>query len=152
MATRRLVPQYTPAHPDELAHLRAGWSSPSGPNTRPSVPRSRPLGHVWRIKQSQLSARLARLEEAGFLASTVETQDTRPPRKVLHLTPVGEAAFKSWLITPVQHGRDFRLDSLAKLFFANRDPGDALVLLFRLGQLDAILDWLANCETELAHP
>jgi PadR family transcriptional regulator AphA len=144
------------------------------------------LGLVWKIKQSQLYALLARLEEAGFLASTIETQDTRPPRKVLHLTPTGGAAFTRWLVAPVQHGRDFRLDFLAKLYFARHDPGgarvallaaqraacetliarlrdrlaaippdrafDRVVLLFRLGQLEAILDWLAICEAELFGP
>lgn len=149
-----------------------------------TLAQSEELGLVWRIKQSQLYALLARLEDAGFLASTIETQDTRPPRKILHLTASGEAALTRWLVAPVQHGRDFRLDFLAKLYFARRDPGgalptlltaqraasealiaqlqdrvaalapgrvyDRLVLLFRVGQLAAILDWLATCEAELS--
>ena len=47
------------------------------------------LGLVWHLKQGQTYALLARLEEAGYLAATIEPQDLRPPRKVLHLTPAG---------------------------------------------------------------
>lgn len=140
------------------------------------------LGLVWHIKQSQLYALLARLEEAGYIEATTETQGTRPPRKLLHLTPTGEEAFETWLITPVEHGRDFRLEFLAKLFFIAHErlgaatliqaqrstcqgwladlrtqsvdvkdeyPYDWLVLQFRIGQIEAILDWLGTCESTL---
>ena len=94
-----------------------------------TLSQSEELGLVWRLKQSQTYALLARLEEAGYLASTVELQDLRPPRKVLHLTPVGEVAFARWLVAPVRHGREFRLEFLAKLYFAAREPGTTLATL-----------------------
>jgi PadR family transcriptional regulator AphA len=87
------------------------------------------LGLVWQLKQSQTYALLARLEDAGYLASTLETQDARPPRKVLHLTASGEAAFQRWLVAPMRHGRDFRLEFLAKLFFAAQEPPQVLQAL-----------------------
>ncbi len=138
------------------------------------------LGLVWHLKQSQLYALIARLEDEGYLTSTIEQQDTRPPRKSLRLTDVGMAAFAQWLVTPVGHGRDFRLEFLAKLFFASHEgaetlgalidrqrhaceemitslgmrvdamgaerPYDRLVLQFRVGQLEATLHWLQQCE------
>lgn len=76
------------------------------------------LGLVWRIKQSQLYALLARLEEAGYLTMVTAPQETRPARKMLHLTPAGRAAFEKWRETPVYHGRDMRQEFLAKLYFA----------------------------------
>lgn len=76
------------------------------------------LGLVWRIKQSQLYALLTRLEEAGYLTTTTAPQETRPARKMLHLTPAGHAAFMTWLVTPVAHGRELRQEFLAKLYFA----------------------------------
>jgi DNA-binding PadR family transcriptional regulator len=88
------------------------------------------LGRVWHLKQSHLYALLGRLEEAGYLAATTEPQGARPPRKMLSLTPSGLAAFERWLITPVAHGRDFRLEFLAKLYFASesgRETVDKLV-------------------------
>jgi DNA-binding PadR family transcriptional regulator len=76
------------------------------------------LGLVWRIKQSQLYALLARLEDAGYLTTVTALQETRPARKMLHLTPAGQAAFETWREAPVYHGRDLRQEFLAKLYFA----------------------------------
>ncbi|HEU5015852.1 MAG TPA: PadR family transcriptional regulator [Roseiflexaceae bacterium] len=144
---------------------------------------SEKLGLVWHLKQSQLYALLTRLEESGYLASTTEPQGSRPPRKILHLTEEGHAAFEEWVSTPVEHGRDFRLEFLAKLFFARQqgtttaaqliasqrraceewlaelhakaarssaESYDWLVLQFRVGQINAVVDWLTLCETTLA--
>ncbi|HEU4329137.1 MAG TPA: PadR family transcriptional regulator [Roseiflexaceae bacterium] len=87
------------------------------------------LGRVWRLKQSQLYALLARLEEAGYISGTLEEQEARPARRVLHLTEAGQAAFDRWLLAPVEHGRDFRIEFLAKLFFAQRDGPAAVATL-----------------------
>jgi DNA-binding PadR family transcriptional regulator len=142
------------------------------------------LGLVWRLKQSQLYALLARVEEAGYIDSATEPQGTRPPRKIMHLTPAGRTAFARWLVEPVAHGRDFRQEFLAKLFFAGQDdpatvaalverqqeacqgwldaletqaeeigterPYDWLVLRFRIGQIEAILEWLETCAATFA--
>jgi DNA-binding PadR family transcriptional regulator len=76
------------------------------------------MGLVWNIKQSMLYALLSRLEDEGYLSSTLEQRGTRPSRKILALTPAGAAAFLGWVQSPVPHGRDFRLEFLAKLYFA----------------------------------
>jgi DNA-binding PadR family transcriptional regulator len=80
--------------------------------------RTEALGLVWRIKQSQLYALLARLEEAGYLTMVTAPQETRPARKMLHLTDAGRTAFEEWRETPVYHGRELRQEFLAKLYFA----------------------------------
>ncbi len=140
------------------------------------------LGLVWHLKQSQLYALLARLEQASYITGAIEQQGSRPPRRMLHLTPAGNAAFEHWLATPVEHGRDFRLEFLARLFFSAREgpehttrliavqrdlcatwladlsrqaqaaepnPYDWLVLQFRIGQIEAIMQWLDTCATRL---
>ena len=84
------------------------------------------IGLVWNIKQSQLYAHITRLEDEGYVSSVIEPQQARPARKVLRLTPAGEAAVADWISTPVAHGREFRLEFLAKLFFASQH--DALTL------------------------
>ena len=110
------------------------------------------LGLVWRIKQSQLYALLARLEERGYLVSTLEPQEAHPPRKIYALTPAGEAALAAWMQTPVRHGRDFRLEFLAKVYFAQRRGEDALLALLR-AQKAACQSWLENLQaTAGAHP
>lgn len=77
--------------------------------------RGESLGHIWQLKQSHLYALLARLEEQGLIAGATELQGARPPRRMLALTEAGKAAYTTWVTAPVQHGRDFRLEFLAKL-------------------------------------
>ncbi|MFI5273682.1 MAG: PadR family transcriptional regulator [Ktedonobacterales bacterium] len=101
------------------------------------------LGLVWHLKQGHLYALLARLETLGYLNSTTEAQGTRPPRKVLRLTPAGETAFSAWLVAPVAHGRDFRIEFLAKLYFAARE-GPAAVHTLIAGQRACCESWLAE--------
>lgn len=87
------------------------------------------LGLVWRLKQRQLYALLERLESEGYVAAVLEPQDNRPPRRLLHLTPSGAAAFCQWLTTPVAHGRDFRQEFMAKLYFARKSEAASVATL-----------------------
>ncbi|MCB0196362.1 MAG: helix-turn-helix transcriptional regulator [Anaerolineae bacterium] len=141
------------------------------------------LGLVWRLKQSQLYALLAKLEQQGFVDSTLEPQEGRPPRKMLQLTTAGREAFLGWLRTPVPQGRKMRLEFMAKFYFARqfeptiasalidkqrdicRDwltalqsqadtlsteaPFEWLVYQFRIGQVEAMHNWLDICERTL---
>jgi PadR family transcriptional regulator, regulatory protein AphA len=142
------------------------------------------LGLVWHLKQAHLYALLSKLEADGLIAAEVIPQDARPPKRLLHLTEHGRAAFDGWVSTPVQHGRDLRIEFLAKLFWAQQrgaavieqliasqreecrswlrhlqaelehsddtQPYAALVLEFRRGQINAMLDWLDSCEAAFA--
>src|SRR5215469_5821339 len=106
------------------------------------------LGLVWHLKQGLLYAMVASLEEAGFLNSTTESQGTRPPRKVLHLTPAGRSAFENWVAAPVAHGRDLRQEFLAKLFFAAQQSADSpLALLSR--QRASCESWIRDLRQEI---
>jgi DNA-binding PadR family transcriptional regulator len=87
------------------------------------------LGLVWRLKQSQLYALLAKLEAEGYLESTVEPQGSRAPRKFFKLTPLGEQVYHEWVRSPVAHGRDVRIEFLAKLFFARTHGPQAVAQL-----------------------
>jgi PadR family transcriptional regulator, regulatory protein AphA len=106
------------------------------------------LGLVWHLKQSQLYALLA-LEDAGYIATVTELQGTRPPRKIMHLTRAGQDAFRHWLRTPVEHGRDFRQEFLAKLYFAQEDDPGTIAELAE-NQRFVCLDWLADLEARAA--
>lgn len=114
-----------------------------------TLSRDRELGRVWHLKQSHLYAILDRLEEAGLVATALEPQGTRPPRKVTSLTAEGRAAFTRWVAAPVAHGRDFRLEFLAKLFFAMRS-GPATVAELVAGQRVACAGWLAELGSQAA--
>ncbi len=111
--------------------------------------RGEALGFLWRLKQSHLYALLDRLEADGYLKHQLEIQDRRPPRKIISLTPHGEAVFTEWLTTPVHHGRDMRLEFLAKLYFA-RSEGDATLRLLLERQQACCQQWLHEIEAQIA--
>ena len=79
------------------------------------------LGLVWQVKQSHLYALLDKLEANGYIAGRQLAQEARPPRRIFHLTSTGRKAFRDWLSRPVSHGRELRLEFMAKLFFARRE-------------------------------
>ena len=104
---------------------------------------------VWRIKQSQLYALLIRLESEGYIASTLQPQDSRPPRKVFRLTRAGRDRFAAWVRTAVPHGRDLRQDFLGKFYFA-RQEDPSVVRLLLAAQHVACEQWLAAMHSEPA--
>ena len=67
------------------------------------------LGLVWHLKQSLVYVMLERLEHEGYITSTLEPQNSRPPRKILHMTPSGRAAFERCR-NPARHNRPFARD------------------------------------------
>lgn len=108
-----------------------------------------PMLHmIWHIKQRQTYALLDRLETEGLLTSTVLAQGRRPPRRMFQLTEQGLATFQSWLVLPVEHGRDFRQEFMAKLFFAQREGNSALTTLIQRQQ-EACRGWLHDFQSQL---
>ena len=82
------------------------------------------LGLVWRVKQAHLYALLAKLEADGLIQAELVAQDARPPKRLLHITEAGRITFMTWRTTPVGHGRDLRIEFLAKLFWAQQHSLD----------------------------
>lgn len=99
------------------------------------------LGQVWNLKQSQLYALMGKLEEEGFISSELQVQETRPARKVFHLTTTGTQVFLDWLHSPVEHSRDMRLDFLVKLYFI-RSEGDTALNQLIQKQAEVCRIWL----------
>jgi len=105
------------------------------------------LWQVWRLKQSQLYALLAKLEEARYLSATLQAQDGRPPRKIYALNESGRTAFDNWLRTSVAHVRQIRIEFRAKLYFAHRqDPSLVHLLLER--QSETCQLWLEDLQAQ----
>jgi len=111
--------------------------------------RGEPLGQVWQLKQSHLYALLARLEEQGLIAGAVETQGARPPRRMLALTDEGVAAYTAWVTAPVRHGRDFRLEFLAKLACATGEGKEAVAALIS-GQRATCNTWQRDLQQRIS--
>lgn len=98
------------------------------------------LAMVWRLKQGHLYALLGRLEAEGFIVPTLESQNSRPPRKVYALTALGRETFRFWMETPVTRGRQLRLEFLAKLYFALLE-GEGAALRLVAAQREACRSW-----------
>jgi PadR family transcriptional regulator, regulatory protein AphA len=110
------------------------------------------LGLVWRLKQAHLYALLSKLEEAGYIVSE-ETDDARAGgrgrmRRPMRLTREGRRAFATWMSTPVTHGRDLRLEFLAKLYWAQQQGRETAERLIA-AQRAACRAWLAALDDEL---
>ena len=101
------------------------------------------LGQVWRLKQGLLYALLKRLEQEGLITVQRVEQDEAPARRMLAITPAGEAAFERWLHRPVASGRDLRIEFLSKLYFAQRLGQPAANELFDR-QIATVDVWLAR--------
>jgi len=114
-----------------------------------TLTRNEALGLVWHLKQSLVYVMLERLEAEEYVTASLEPQGSRPPRKVLHMTAAGRQAFERWLVAPVAHGRDFRLEFLAKLYFAGHDdPSSAATLI--AAQQRACQEWLVDLHAQAA--
>ncbi len=88
------------------------------------------LGPAWSVSTSQLYVLLKRLEKERLVSSRLQTQDTRPSKRVFSLMPTAEKKFLDWLKSPTDHVRDLRIEFLAKLFFFRNlglQGGNALV-------------------------
>lgn len=106
------------------------------------------LGMLWNPKQSQVYAVLKKLEQSGFLAATIETQEAYPPRRMLHLTEDGGAAFANWISSPVRRWDDVQREFPIKLFFAQNAADDiALKLVER--QRSISRTWLTDLRQRL---
>jgi PadR family transcriptional regulator AphA len=75
------------------------------------------LGRIWYMGLSNVYSALNRLEEAGQVTSTLDSQESRPTRKVYHITPAGRKAFLDWVHQPVPAMKDMRVEFPAKLYF-----------------------------------
>jgi len=108
------------------------------------------LGLIWRIKQSQLYALLAKLEQDGYIFGKLETQDAaRPPRRVFQLTTSGKVVFREWLRTPVRAPHLMRQEFMAKYYFA-RQGGKEQTRLLLDTQRATCRQWLETFKAKKA--
>jgi PadR family transcriptional regulator AphA len=75
------------------------------------------MNEFWHLSMSQIYALLKRLEREGCIISNQEWQENRPAKKIFSLTQTGKRRFLSWVQSPVEHVRDFRIEFMAKVFF-----------------------------------
>jgi DNA-binding PadR family transcriptional regulator len=104
------------------------------------------LRMVWHVKQRQTYAALDRLVDEGYIREHREVAGRRPPRRMFQLTAAGEAAYARWVTTPVQHGREFRQEFMARLYCAGREGPATLAVLIAAQEAACAerIAWLAS--------
>lgn len=132
--------------PAEYALLGLLWNGPQhGYELHRAFAADQELGAICRLEQSQLYAFLKKLEQLGYLESTLEPQEGRPPRRMVGLTQTGRETFRQWIEAPVPRPREVRLLFLLKLFFA-RAFGAATVRTLITRQIEACRVFLEKQE------
>lgn len=63
------------------------------------------VGHVWHAPDSQIYPELKRMSEAGLIESEDQTRGQKGTRKVHHITPAGDEAFREWVGSPMDYQR-----------------------------------------------
>jgi PadR family transcriptional regulator AphA len=101
------------------------------------------MRQIVHLEMSQMYAFLKKLERLEYIEAQLETQGSRPPRKIFHLTPKGRQAFFQWLKEPVERPREIRILFLIKLYFVQQ------LLPKEIGTL--IDQQIAACQNFLNH-
>ena len=77
----------------------ARWGATSGYDLKRRFDQG--MGYAWEATHSQIYNELRRLKRYGWAEMETEEQDTRPDRKVYHITERGQEALSVWLRQPV---------------------------------------------------
>ena len=112
------------------------WNEPNG------------ISLIWRLKPGTVYAALEKLEQMGYLDSSLIPGESSPPRKEHRITSAGEEAFLHWMETPVSATRDFRQDFLARLFF-RQDVSPVVVKALFTQQKSTCQEWLVSLGQQL---
>lgn len=61
------------------------------------------VGHVWHAPDSQIYPELRRMEAEGLVEGRAERWGANSTKTRYYITPDGEAAFRSWMATPLKY-------------------------------------------------
>jgi DNA-binding PadR family transcriptional regulator len=105
------------------------------------------LRQIVHLEMSQMYAFLKKLERLEYIEAQLEPQGPRPPRKVFHLTNMGQSVFFQWLVEPVERPREVRILFLIKLYFTQQYQPHTMVPLIDK-QIVACQNFLQHLETQ----
>ena len=88
--------------------------------------------HFWYAQTSQIYRTLDSLEAEGCLTSTIEHQDTRPTKRIYHITDQGRQVLTDWLHEPLDRIPQVKNELLVFLFFAGQLDKATLLKQLRL--------------------
>lgn len=85
--------------------------------------------HFWPADQSQIYRTLTKLAQHGYVEQEIVRGSERPDRKEYHITPTGQEALHSWLLSPLA-SHDVRIAALIQVFFAGQLSNEQVIALF----------------------
>jgi PadR family transcriptional regulator, regulatory protein AphA len=85
--------------------------------------------HFWPADQSQIYRTLARMNENGWVEIEVIPQETRPSRKLYHITSDGRQELRNWLVTPLPPEEN-RSAEMIQVFFASQLSDQEILAIF----------------------
>lgn len=112
------------------------------------------IGRFWTATHQQVYKVLARMESAGWIASTRVAQDGRPDKKIYDLTAAGRAELRDWIGRPAE-AEAARSDLAVKIRGASHgDPAAvaAEVRRHRAAHAERLEFYLANEKREFPDP
>jgi PadR family transcriptional regulator, regulatory protein AphA len=85
--------------------------------------------HFWPADQSQIYRTLSRMSENGWVEIEVIHQESRPDRKVYHITETGKQELRHWLVTPLTPEEN-RSAEMIQVFFAAQLSDEEILAIF----------------------
>ncbi len=107
------------------------------------------VGHVWHAPDSQIYPELRKMATEGLVEAEEQTRGERGLRRLYHVTPLGDQAFRDWMNSPLDYQRFRDPAHLRAAYLESADPDAARAFLRA-----HIAHWegeLAQFEGELSH-
>lgn len=91
--------------------------------------------HFWPADQSQIYRTLGRMAQQAWVEVEVLRQETRPDRKLYHITPTGRAELRRWLLAPLPPEENRSADMIQVFFAAQLSDEEILGLFERAAEM-----------------
>jgi PadR family transcriptional regulator AphA len=85
--------------------------------------------HFWPADQSQIYRTLSRMSENGWVEIEVIHQESRPDRKVYHISETGQQELRHWLVSPLTPEEN-RSAAMIQVFFAAQLSNTEILAIF----------------------
>ncbi len=87
------------------------------------------VGHVWHAPDSQIYPELRKMESEGLVEGEDQLRGERGTRRLYHVTPAGDAAFRAWMAAPLDYQRVRDPAHLRAAYLEVAAPDDARAFL-----------------------
>jgi PadR family transcriptional regulator, regulatory protein AphA len=88
--------------------------------------------HFWHAHTSQVYRTLGKLEDDDLARSEIQEQESRPDRRLYHITQTGRDVLRKWLAQPITKIEPTKDKLIARLFFSAQLDKDTILTQLRL--------------------